>query len=85
MCWIVRAVQTPWHQVLCLDPFKRFAALYNVAVEIEGELLEENASGDGQYDAFLNAIRKMYKESDNSPTGGLCRTYPAWKSFRCLM
>ena len=39
-----------------------------VAVEIEGELLEENASGDGQYDAFLNAIRKMYKrKSDNSP------------------
>ena len=33
-----------------------------VAVEIEGELLEENASGDGQYDAFLNAIRKMYKK-----------------------
>ena len=33
-----------------------------VSVEIEGELLEENASGDGQYDAFLNAIRKMYKK-----------------------
>lgn len=32
-----------------------------VSVEIEGEILEENASGDGQYDAFLNAIRKMYK------------------------
>ena len=33
-----------------------------VAVEIDGELLEENASGDGQYDAFLNAIRIMYKK-----------------------
>lgn len=33
-----------------------------VSVEIEGEILEENASGDGQYDAFLNAIRKMYKK-----------------------
>ena len=33
-----------------------------VAVEIDGELIEENASGDGQYDAFLNAIRKMYKK-----------------------
>ena len=32
-----------------------------VSVEIEGEILEENASGDGQYDAFLNAIRKIYK------------------------
>ena len=26
------------------------------------KVLEENASGDGQYDAFLNAIRKMYKK-----------------------
>ena len=33
-----------------------------VSIEIEGEILEENASGDGQYDAFLNAIRKMYKK-----------------------
>jgi len=33
-----------------------------VAVEMEGEMLEENASGDGQYDAFLNAIRKIYKK-----------------------
>lgn len=33
-----------------------------VAVEINGELVEENASGDGQYDAFLNAIRKIYKK-----------------------
>lgn len=33
-----------------------------VAVEIDGELMEENASGDGQYDAFLNAIRKIYKQ-----------------------
>ena len=32
-----------------------------VSIEIEGEILEENASGDGQYDAFLNAIRKIYK------------------------
>ena len=63
MYWIVRVVQRSWPSSLCLDPFKRFAALDNlVAVEIEGELLEENASGDGQYDAFLNAIRKMYKK-----------------------
>ena len=32
-----------------------------VAIELEGEKIEENASGDGQYDAFLNAIRKIYK------------------------
>jgi D-citramalate synthase len=31
-----------------------------VAVEIEGELLEAHAQGDGQYDAFMNALRKLY-------------------------
>ena len=54
-----------------------------VAVEIDGELLEENASGDGQYDAFLNAIRIMYKKKKTTtpPIGGLCRTHPSWESF----
>ena len=33
-----------------------------VSVEIDGELIEENASGDGQYDAFINALRKIYKK-----------------------
>ena len=37
-----------------------------VAVEMDGETLEENASGDGQYDAFLNAIRKIYKKKKNN-------------------
>ncbi|MBD0777438.1 2-isopropylmalate synthase [Maribacter sp. ANRC-HE7] len=32
-----------------------------VAVEIDGELHEANAHGDGQYDAFMNALRKIYK------------------------
>lgn len=32
-----------------------------VAVEIDGELHEANAQGDGQYDAFMNALRKIYK------------------------
>ncbi len=32
-----------------------------LAVEIEGKLYEENASGDGQYDAFMNALRKVYE------------------------
>ncbi|UCD62388.1 MAG: 2-isopropylmalate synthase, partial [Flavobacteriaceae bacterium] len=32
-----------------------------VAVEIEGESYEENAQGDGQFDAFMNALRKVYK------------------------
>ncbi|WP_167182108.1 alpha-isopropylmalate synthase regulatory domain-containing protein [Wenyingzhuangia heitensis] len=31
-----------------------------VAVSFEGELVEESASGDGQYDAFIKALRKIY-------------------------
>jgi D-citramalate synthase len=31
-----------------------------VKVEIDGELFEDNSSGDGQYDAFMKAIRKIY-------------------------
>ncbi len=32
-----------------------------VSVEINGETHEENAQGDGQFDAFMNALRKVYK------------------------
>ncbi len=32
-----------------------------VNVEINGETHEENAQGDGQFDAFMNALRKVYK------------------------
>jgi D-citramalate synthase len=32
-----------------------------VAVEIEGENFEAHAQGDGQFDAFMNALKKVYK------------------------
>ncbi len=32
-----------------------------VSLEIDGTSYEENAQGDGQFDAFMNAIRKVYK------------------------
>ncbi len=32
-----------------------------VSLEIEGNLYEEHAQGDGQFDAFMNALRKVYK------------------------
>lgn len=32
-----------------------------LSVEIDGKTFEENASGDGQYDAFMNALRKIYQ------------------------
>ncbi len=38
--------------------------LANVNIEIDGKLYEQVASGDGQYDAFIKAIWKIYKELD---------------------
>ncbi len=32
-----------------------------LSLEINGKIYEENASGDGQYDAFVNALRKIYQ------------------------
>jgi D-citramalate synthase len=33
-----------------------------VCIEINGELFEEAGSGDGQYDAFMNALHKIYQK-----------------------
>ena len=30
-------------------------------ISIDGEIFEEHAQGDGQYDAFMNALKKVYK------------------------
>ena len=35
--------------------------LATVKIEINGKEFEENSSGDGQYDAFVRALRKIYK------------------------
>ena len=40
-----------------------------IKVEINGKEYEENSSGDGQYDAFVRALRKVYK-------GTLGRRFP---------
>jgi D-citramalate synthase len=32
----------------------------SVLIEIDGELFQETSSGDGQYDAFMKAMRKLY-------------------------
>lgn len=32
-------------------------------IDISGQVYEENSSGDGQYDAFVRALRKIYKET----------------------
>ncbi len=31
-----------------------------VAIEIEGKVYEETATGDGQYDAYMNALKRIY-------------------------
>lgn len=65
-----------------------------LAVEIDEELFEENAQGDGQYDAFMNALKKAVKKKNISlptlldyqvriPPGGrtdaLCETIITWQ------
>ena len=45
-----------------------------VKVEIEGKQYEDNALGDGQYDAFVKAMRKIYRER-------LGRTFPTLENY----
>ncbi len=62
-------------------------------ISISGELFEEHAQGDGQYDAFMNALKKIYKQKKvelplltdyavRIPPGGktdaLCETVITW-------
>jgi len=61
---------------------------------IEGESFEEHAQGDGQYDAFMNALKKIYKQKKKElpqltdyavriPPGGksdaFCETIITWR------
>ena len=45
-----------------------------VKIEINGQEYEESSSGDGQYDAFVRALRKIYKET-------LGRTFPMLTNY----
>jgi (R)-citramalate synthase len=69
----------------------------NLSIDIAGKRYEEYSSGDGQYDAFVNAIRKIYKRlnrpmprladySVTIPPGGktdaLVETVITWKGKR---
>lgn len=64
-----------------------------IKISIDGELFEEHAQGDGQYDAFMNALKKVYKQKKlelatltdyavRIPPGGktdaLCETIITW-------
>jgi len=66
-----------------------------IAVLIEGEKFEENAQGDGQFDAFMNALTRVYsKKKRNLPklidyavriapgsnSDALCETIITWET-----
>lgn len=73
------------------------AGLQSVAtlsIEIDGKVYEETASGDGQYNAFMNALSRIYRRLDKKrpqlvdyvvtiPPGGktdaLCHTTITWE------
>ncbi len=65
-----------------------------VSITINDETFEENALGDGQFDAFINAIRSIFKKKDmvlpglidyavrippGSHSDALCETIITWK------
>lgn len=65
-----------------------------VAIRIDGKLHEEHAQGDGQYDAFMNALSKIYRRKNltlpelidyevrippGSHSDALCETVITWK------
>ena len=66
-----------------------------VSINIDGHILEESASGDGQFDAFMNAIKKIYQKKKmtlplltdyavrippGSNSDALCETLITWKN-----
>ncbi len=66
-----------------------------VAIKIGDEVIEQHAQGDGQYDAFVNALRKVYQQKNKTlpslidyavriPPGSnsdaLCETVITWKT-----
>ena len=66
-----------------------------VSITIKGETFEQNAQGDGQFDAFMNAIRAVFKKKNlvlpelidyavrippGSHSDALCETIITWKN-----
>ena len=64
-----------------------------LSLSLEGEIIEENAQGDGQFDAFMNALSKIYKSKKltlpklidyavrippGSSSDALCETIITW-------
>ncbi len=77
-----------------LSHSKGLNATTSVALDFNGKIFEENCSGDGQYDAFWNAINKIYKKQKielpklidyavrippGSNSDALCETSITWR------
>jgi len=82
-------------QSYVLTHSKGLSPTTSISIQIDGKNFEENASGDGQYDAFWNALHKIYaKQKLNLPklidyavrippgsnSDALCETTITWKS-----
>ncbi|WKK64633.1 alpha-isopropylmalate synthase regulatory domain-containing protein [Lutimonas zeaxanthinifaciens] len=65
-----------------------------VSIKFEGESIQENAQGDGQFDAFMNTLKKIYKDKGKvlpeltdyavrippgSNSDALCETVITWQ------
>ena len=68
-----------------------------LSIEIDGKRYEENAQGDGQFDAFMNALKKVYDKLEiklpklvdyavrippGSSSDALCETMITWKTTK---
>ena len=68
-----------------------------LSIEIDGKIHEENAQGDGQFDAFMNALGKVYTALEKklpklvdyavrippgSSSDALCETMITWKTAK---
>ena len=66
-----------------------------VSIDFYGEIIEENSSGDGQFDAFFNALNKIFKNKKmdlpklidyfvhippGSSSDAFCETIITWKN-----
>ena len=53
---------------------KGLKPMATLSIEIDGKVYQESSSGDGQYDAFVRALRKIYK-------GTLGRKFPMLTNY----
>jgi len=82
-------------QSYALNHTKGLRPSTTISLKINGEIIEENSQGDGQFDAFMNTLRKIYKRKGmdlpmltdyavrippGSNSDALCETVITWKT-----